>query len=576
MDSSAVEAAWLRIQVSAFRPASDPPPPQHSADEVSLGQALFFDADLSKDKSLSCATCHIPSRSWTDGLPRARGKGIGAARKELARNTISLLNVRLRHRFFWDGRAARVQDAALIAAANPEEMDTPPEVLAKKIARSSKYSKWFARVYPRRRITPDLVGEAFAAFVETVPRANPSPFDRFSTDPDALSPLQKEGLVLFTGKAHCLRCHNGPSLSDNSEHSIGLKADGAANPGANPMMVTPPLRNLGETAPYMHNGTLATLADVVDFYDRGGDTGAGQALTGQDPDIVPLMLSAEEKKALVAFLESLGDIPPPPAQRSAQNPPAHDASQAAPPSAPERYDSAQAGAQGFAAPSPDPESDEDRACVKSFTFEKFVSHYFKPGADRQGEGELLELLASHQAAVANKSDDLSLCDVLAPKGTADDSMTVQRCRQDALHMMRIKDLVSRNPRFLDTCGMHMPELADYGKAACAAILSHIDEPARLCALLAQDGTITPKQTEACVFHFSAYTRFREPNYCETLDPPRFVREECHDVVGFARASASGRVDDCGDSEFCRDMLDPDAIRESLSGIRDIACLMPRR
>ena len=577
MDSAAVTAAWRRIQVSAFKPASEPLRQEHSADEVALGQALFFDADLSRDGTLSCGACHSPSHGWTDGLPRARGKGVGSARKELHRNTISLLNVRLRQRLFWDGRAQRLKEAALIAAANPNEMDTPAELLAQKVARSAKYSTWFARVYPGRPVTPDLVGEALAAFVDTVPRAKPSAFDRFSTDPSALTPLQKKGLVLFTGKAHCLRCHNGPSLTDGMEHFVGLKANGSSDPDANRMMVTPPLRNLGATAPYMHNGSLATLEDVVDFYNRGGDTGAGQALTGQDPDIVPLDLSDGEKKALVAFLKSLGADDPSPSARPAVRPASRDAGKvSAAVSTADRYENASSFAPGYEPPVHDPESDEDAACVKSFTFEKFLSGYFKSAAARPEEGELLVLLASHQATVAYHSNDLSRCDALAPQNSAPGSRAVRICRRDALHMMRIRDLVSRSPRFADTCGMQLPELADYGKDGCAAILAHIGEPARLCSLLVQGGAITPKQSEACVFHFSAYTRFREPNFCETLDPPRAVREECHDVVGFARASASGQADDCGDSAFCRNMLRPDALQESLDGIRSLACLKPRR
>ncbi len=576
VDSSAVEAAWHRIQISAFKPGSGLARPEPSADEVALGRALFFDAELSKDKSLSCAACHVPSHGWTDGFPRARGKGIGATRKELSRNTISLLNVRLRQSFFWDGRANNVAEAALTAAANPDEMDVPPELLAQEIALSPKYSKWFARVYPGRPVAPDLVGEAFAAFVETVPRADPSPFERFADDRSALTPLQKKGLVLFTGKAHCLRCHNGPSMSDGQEHFIGLKANGAADPDAGRTFVTPPLRNLGATAPYMHNGTLATLTDVVEFYDRGGDQGAGQALTGQDADIVPLKLTAEEKRALVAFLGSLGETAPPPAPPAVARPARPEKPAPAPAPEEQRYAPAQTVLQGPSAPSPEPEAEEDGACEKSFAFDKFISDYFKPGAAHEGEGELLVLIVLHQSLVAYGADDVSRCDALAPKAAAEGSWAARRCRRDAVRMLQIRNLVTRSPRFVDACGIRVHELPYYGKAECSAILAHIDEPARLCALLASGGVVTPRETDACVFHFSAYSRFREPDYCDAPDPPRFVREECHDIVGFARAKASGRVDDCGDSALCRGMAAPGAIQESLSRLRDIACLKPRR
>ncbi|HEX4047596.1 MAG TPA: cytochrome-c peroxidase, partial [Elusimicrobiota bacterium] len=142
VDSAAVEAAWQRLLLSRFDMglAGLVPERAYTPEEVALGRDMFFDARLSRDGTLSCSSCHVPSLAWTDRLPRALGRGRGAARKRLSRNTLSLLNVPFRQNFFWDGRASSVEEAALTAAANPDEMDMPAKDLVAVLAGSPAYA----------------------------------------------------------------------------------------------------------------------------------------------------------------------------------------------------------------------------------------------------------------------------------------------------------------------------------------------------------------------------------------------------------------------------------------------------
>jgi cytochrome c peroxidase len=281
--------------------------PADSADEVELGRKLFFDPRLSANKTMACASCHNPSMAWRDGLPRARGlNGV-----ELPRRTPTLLNVHHeQQRFFWDGRASSVEEASLTALQSRLEMNRDPQELVKELNRIPEYSHRFVSVYGPVGITPQTIAKAVATFVKAEIRPAPTPFDRFRHDPDAMSPAAQRGLVTFTGKGRCVLCHTGPGLSNAFFHNTGVKpipgvedvGRYAVVPNKNDYRAfkTMPLRNVALTAPYMHNGSLKTLRDVVDFYDRGGDVAEGR-----DPLMQPLGLSELEKDDLVAFLNAL-------------------------------------------------------------------------------------------------------------------------------------------------------------------------------------------------------------------------------------------------------------------------------
>mgnify|MGYP001587360914 CR=1 FL=1 len=276
--------------------------------EVDLGRLLFFDPRLSANKTMSCASCHNPSLAWADGLPRARG----LHQQELSRNTPSLLNVHrnIQHPFFWDGRAETIEEATLTALQNRLEMNRDVRELVIELNRIPAYVDAFTRLYGLTAITPENLAKAVGAFITAEIRPRDSAFDRFARDPAALSPAARTGLKVFVDKGSCLRCHTGAFFSDDFFHNIGLKPTPGLEDTGRYVLVpdkhvwrafrTPPLRDVALTAPYMHDGSLKTLRDVVEFYNRGGDDAEGR-----DDLVKPLGLDLEEREGLVAFLEAL-------------------------------------------------------------------------------------------------------------------------------------------------------------------------------------------------------------------------------------------------------------------------------
>ena len=250
--------------------------------KIALGRKLFFDKRLSLDGTLACASCHDPKLAFSDGRKVARG--IGGA--EGTRSAPAIVNRGYGKTFFWDGRAKSLEQQALEPILNPKELGmTEAEV--------------------ERRIGLKIadVTSALASYVRTI-RSGNSRFDRYAAgDQHALSDLEKAGLAVFRGKARCTTCHAGPNFTDENFHNTGIAwqdgklADQGAGEGK---FKVPTLREVARTAPYMHDGSLATLEDVVDYYDRGGNMNPGL-----DEDLRPLHLSPEEKRALVAFLRSL-------------------------------------------------------------------------------------------------------------------------------------------------------------------------------------------------------------------------------------------------------------------------------
>ena len=277
------------------------------ASAVELGRQLFFDPRLSGNRAMSCASCHNPSLGWADGLARARG----LSHQELKRNTPSLLNVPFtQQRFFLDGRADTVEEASLTALQSRSEMNRDLKELIVELNRIADYPRQFVEVYGLSAMTPANLGKALASFIRAEIRSGETAFDRSSSDPAALTPAEGRGLVTFTGKGACVKCHVGPGFSDAFFHNTGLRPLAGvedagrfaidSNQASWRAFSTPSLRNVGHTAPYMHDGSLLTLREVVEFYDRGGDEARAR-----DPLIKPLGLTPAEKEDLVAFLKAL-------------------------------------------------------------------------------------------------------------------------------------------------------------------------------------------------------------------------------------------------------------------------------
>ena len=279
-------------------------------EKVALGRRLFFDKRLSKDGRTSCATCHQPSRRFTDGRRLARGVFGGEGR----RNTPSILNRVYGRSLFWDGRAATLEDQVRGAITGERDLGSSMEEVVARVSREADYVRDFKKVFGEP-VTSARLSQALATFVRTR-LSGSSPFDRFlSGNARALGTLERRGLDLFSGRARCGRCHAGPLLSDESFHNTGVawvegrfldpgRAGVTGRNGDRGAFKTPSLREVVRTAPYMHDGSMARLADVIEFYDRGG-----RANPNLDPEIRPLRLTAAEKSALIAFLRSLtGDV----------------------------------------------------------------------------------------------------------------------------------------------------------------------------------------------------------------------------------------------------------------------------
>jgi len=287
--------AWLLPPVTY--PAKNP----YSKQKQELGRKLFFDPRLSGNPSRTCATCHHPGLGWADGMARAMGNQQG-----LGRHTPSLINVAYAHAFFWDGRASNLEDAVSQDMISPGMFsgDTARSIVV-RIAAISAYRKAFKASFSSEGVTFERIAAALATFVRSI-TSNSSPFDVWlKGDETAMSESAKRGFALFRGKARCVSCHSGPAFSDSSFHNTGINS---VDPGHFEIsgkdkdrnsFKTPGLRNIALTPPYMHNGSQKTLANIIDFYDRGGDTlGAGNELQA-------LHLSPQEKQDLVAFLIEL-------------------------------------------------------------------------------------------------------------------------------------------------------------------------------------------------------------------------------------------------------------------------------
>ena len=294
---------------------ANPPTPER----VRLGRWLFYDTRLSADRTVSCATCHRPEHAFSEPTPVSTGvRGQKGTRK--APPIINQAAV-LYPRFFWDGRAASLEEQALGPIANSLEMGNSHETMVTTLANVKGYAPYFMEAFGTPDITKERVAQAIAAYERTRMSGN-SPWDRWrdTGDPSLVSDAVKQGHDLFFGKAECNQCHLSDSFTDSQFHNIGVGWDpktktfkdwgrwevtrgkvdqqfAEADRGA---FKTPTLREVTKRAPYMHDGSMATLRDVVEFYNRGGEKNPWL-----DPKMKPLKLTEPEIDALVEFLKAL-------------------------------------------------------------------------------------------------------------------------------------------------------------------------------------------------------------------------------------------------------------------------------
>lgn len=276
-----------------------------------LGELLFFDPLLSRDRSVSCGSCHKPEFAFADNVPLS----FGVDSTPGTRNTPSAMNVSARSFFFHDGRAGSLEEQAIGPIENPVEMDIPIGEVVRRLNEDPEYSKFFMKLFGKKA-TRENVAEAIAAFELTLETSD-TPFDRYMQgNENALSEAAKRGQVIFNEKAKCFDCHFGPDFTGDEFRNIGLYNGKDLNDEGRYIVTkdksdlgrfkVPGLRNVAVTAPYMHNGMFASLREVIDYYDDPKQF-VKESVNIDTLLRKPLGLTEEEKQDLEAFLESLTD-----------------------------------------------------------------------------------------------------------------------------------------------------------------------------------------------------------------------------------------------------------------------------
>jgi cytochrome c peroxidase len=283
-----------------------------TAERAALGRLLFFDPVLSGDGDLSCAHCHQPARGFADGRTTARGRG-GAP---LSRNTPTLWNVAFKQRLMWDRRAASLEEQARIPLLAADEMAADPQRLVARLAAIPEYRERFASAFVGQGDPISLanVTRALAAFERTLVSQG-SRYDRYARgERGALSPAERRGLALFRSlNTRCFECHRPPTFDAPLALGVGVPSRDpgvggvTGEPAERGLFGVPTLRNVARTAPYMHDGSLPTLAAVVDFYRRGGGRALGVPAGRIDGQVRAFSISDAEAADLVAFLGALSD-----------------------------------------------------------------------------------------------------------------------------------------------------------------------------------------------------------------------------------------------------------------------------
>jgi cytochrome c peroxidase len=290
-----------------YRRPREVPHPKDNAptpERIRLGKALFFDPRLSGSNAISCATCHNPSFSWGDGLP----KGVGHGSKPLDRRTPTILNTAFAELLFWDGRAESLEEQALGPIESPGEMNLSHEQMIQKLSAIPAYRPLFEAAYPGEGMTPKTVGKAIAAFERTV-ISGIAPFDEWIEGREnAISESAKRGFDLFNTKANCASCHSGWNFTDHGFHDIGINGQ---DRGRGKILTdidsvqfafkTPTLRNVDHRAPYMHDGSEPTLDQVVNLYNQGGKV----KRPSLSDSVRPLNLTPAEIDDLCNFMRTL-------------------------------------------------------------------------------------------------------------------------------------------------------------------------------------------------------------------------------------------------------------------------------
>ncbi len=302
--TASVAEIRLPLGLDLYRPIPEDNPVTSA--KVKLGKKLFGDKLLSRDRSLACKGCHQPKKAFTDG----RAKAVGVYGRQGRRSVPSLVNRAYGLAFFWDGRTSTLEEQVVKPIESESEMDMTLDEAVERVQGKKRYRRLFRQAFGGEPNSEDLA-RALASYVRTIYSGN-SPFDRYIYgERGALTEQQRRGLRVFRGKGNCTACHIGPTFSDEEFHNTGvawregkLQDEGrfaiSGEQDDKGAFKTPTLREVVRTAPYMHDGSLATLEDVIDFYSDGG-----RKNPHLDEEIRPVKFTDQEKSDLLAFLRTL-------------------------------------------------------------------------------------------------------------------------------------------------------------------------------------------------------------------------------------------------------------------------------
>jgi len=283
-------------------PADNP----YSPARAELGKILFFDGRLSANGVVSCAFCHDPDHAFAATTPLSTGVN----GKPGTRHAPTLINRAWGKSQFWDGRVPALESQVIVPVTNPDEMGMTADSVVQRIGTIKGYAPLFAAAFEDATVSFERIAKAIATFVRTIVSAN-SPYDRYlAGDKSALTKQQKDGLDFFNKKGECAECHSGPNFTDEKFANVGIGMD-QVHPDAGREAFTkkggdfgkfkvPTLRDLAVRAPYMHDGSVRTLGEVLDLYPKGGLPNPHL-----DTRLTPFYLDEQTKQALLAFLDAL-------------------------------------------------------------------------------------------------------------------------------------------------------------------------------------------------------------------------------------------------------------------------------
>ncbi|MEM9964556.1 MAG: cytochrome c peroxidase [Asticcacaulis sp.] len=296
-----------------------PPDNPSTSQKVALGEKLFHDPRLSESGQIACASCHNAELGMADGIRTS----FGHDRQRGMRNAPSIVTAGWQGTLFWDGRAASLEEQSLGSMQNPVEMAADLKQIERRLNKDQAYRQEFKGAFGVKRITRQEIAQALGAYQRSFkPRF--SKWDRaLDKGTQVFSDQELIGLDLFRRKAGCANCHNGPLLSDQRFHNLGISLYGqkrqdlgryaiSGDPADVGAFKTPSLRGVSRSAPYMHHGGFPSLEAAVNFYDAGGGRMRPPPHLVDDPlypetssILKPLKLTKEEKAALVAYLKTL-------------------------------------------------------------------------------------------------------------------------------------------------------------------------------------------------------------------------------------------------------------------------------